>query len=68
MCSVAVGAQCLWPWLCVRLGVVILLDLAIGVEGCAALARALDGGAVPHLSKLGLGGMYFGVSLLSLVV
>ena len=22
-CSVVVGAQCLWPWLCVRLGVVV---------------------------------------------
>ena len=34
----------------------------IGAEGCAALARALEGGAVPQLLVLGLAGMYFGVS------
>ena len=31
-------------------------------KGCAALARALEGGAVPQLSKLNLAGMYFVVS------
>ena len=43
-----------------------LVDIDIGDEECAALARALEGGAVPHLSELGLGGMYFGVSVLQL--
>ena len=41
-----------------------LVDNSIGVEGCAALARALEGGAVPQLSVLGLRGMCFGVSVL----
>ena len=36
----------------------------IGAEGCAALARALEGGAVPQLSVLELRSMYFGVSVL----
>ena len=36
----------------------------IGAEGCAALARALEGGAVPQLSELYLSGMNFGVSVL----
>ena len=36
----------------------------IGDEGCAALARALEGGAVPQLSTLVLTCMYFVVSVL----
>ena len=41
----------------------VLVDYGIGVEGCAALARALEGGAVPQLSTLDLSRMlYFGVS------
>ena len=36
----------------------------IGAEGCAALARALEGGAVPELSTLELACMYLGVSVL----
>ena len=57
----AVGAQRLWSWLCVRLVVVVLVVNDIGDEGCAALARALEGGAVPELSTLVLYGIYFGV-------
>ena len=38
------------------------VDNEIGAEGCAALARALEGGAVPQLSMLNLGGMKFVVS------
>ena len=41
-----------------------LIDNYIGDEGCAALARALEGGAVPQLSVLDLECMYFGVSVL----
>ena len=41
-----------------------LVGNRIGAEGCAALARALEGGAVPQLSTLKLGGMYFSVSVL----
>ena len=37
-----------------------LVDNKIGDEGCAALARALEGGTVPQLSSLVLAGMYFG--------
>ena len=59
-----VVAHCLWSWLCVRLGVVVLVDNDIGVEGCAALARALEGGTGPDLSVLHLESMYFGVSVL----
>ena len=39
-----------------------LVDNGVGDEGCAALARALEGGAVPQLSKLNLSGMYFVLS------
>ena len=39
-----------------------LVDNGMGDEGCAALARALEGGAVPQLSVLDLGGMFFAVS------
>ena len=45
-------------------GVCGLLVNVIGDEGCAALARALEGGAVPQLSTLDLRGMFFGVSVL----
>ena len=48
----------------VWLGVVGLVGNDIGDEGCAALARALEGGAVPELSKLELARMYLGVSVL----
>ena len=41
-----------------------LVDNGIGDEGCAALARALEGGAVTQLSTLDLRSMYFGVSVL----
>ena len=41
-----------------------LVDNGIGDEGCAALARALEGGAVTQLSRLVLIGIYFGVSVL----
>ena len=41
-----------------------MVGTGIGAEGCAALARALEGGAVPELSKLDLASMYFGVSVL----
>ena len=41
-----------------------LVDINIGDEECAALARALEGGAVPELSTLDLEGMYFGVTVL----
>ena len=40
-------------------GVCGLIDNYIGDEGCAALARALEGGAVPQLLALHLGGTYF---------
>ena len=39
-----------------------LVDNSIGAEGCAALARALEGGAVPQLSVLDLSRMWFVVS------
>ena len=39
-----------------------LVGNKIGDGGCAALARALEGGAVPELSTLILSCMYFGVS------
>ena len=41
-----------------------LVGTDIGAEGCAALARALEGDAVPQLSALVLYGIYFGVSIL----
>ena len=40
------------------------VDNRIGAEGCAALARALEGGAVTQLSALVLYGIYFVVSVL----
>ena len=56
-------------WCSVGVAVVVLdvgccglVDNGIGAEGCAALARALEGGAVPQLSALDLGGMEFVVS------
>ena len=39
---------------CVGGGCCGLVDNRIGAGGCAALARALEGGAVPQLSKLDL--------------
>ena len=41
-----------------------LVGNRIGDEGCAALARALEGGAVSELLTLALGSMYFCVSVL----
>ena len=35
-----------------------LVGYRIRAKGCAALAMALEGGAVPQLSTLDLGGMY----------
>ena len=56
-------------WCSVGVAVVVLgvgccglVDNGIGAEGCAALARALEGGAVPQLSTLHLQSMHFGVS------
>ena len=36
-----VGAQFVWPWLFVRLGVVVLVDNDIEAEVCAALENAI---------------------------
>ena len=48
-----VGAQWVWPSVVVLgVGCCGLVDNGIGAEGCAALARALEGGAVPQLSTL----------------
>ena len=63
------GGVCCGSWCSVLVAVVLcavgccgLVDNRIGDEGCAALARALEGGAVPELSTLILSCMYFGVS------
>ena len=40
-------------------GCCVLVDNEILDKGCAALARALEGGAVPQLSTLDLSRMYF---------
>ena len=61
-CSVLVAVVVCAVW-CV-VGCCGLVDNDIGDEGCAALARALEGGAVPELSKLVLACMYFGVIVL----
>ena len=62
---------CCGSWCSVLVAVVVcavgccgLVGTGIGAEGCAALARALEGGAVPQLSILVLACMYFGVSVL----
>ena len=63
--------MCCGSWCSVLMAVVVcavgfcgLVGTRIGDEGCAALARALEGGAVPELSALDLNGMCFGVSVL----
>ena len=59
---VAVLVVCLW------LGVVGLVDNDVGAEGCAALARALEGGICPQLSKLDLSGMYLSLSVFEVLL
>ena len=60
--------MCCGSWCSVLMAVVVcavgccgLVGNDIGAEGCAGLARALEGGAVPELSTLVLYGIYFGV-------
>ena len=45
-----------------------LIGNRIGAKGCAALARALKGGAVPQLTTLTLACMCFGVSEFDVLV
>ena len=52
--SACCGRGCVGVWV---VGCCCLVENDIQVEGCAALTRALEGGAVPQLSTLNLFGM-----------
>ena len=65
MCGVEYGSWCSALVAVVACAVVCcVVDNRIGAEGCAALARAFEGGAFLQLSCIDLAGMYFGMSVL----